>query len=266
MSQSRKPQLAADGGGGGSSIPGSPPPGARPKSPRLEVISARALYFGNGDPGPETALARAISGRVQFHRITDDYVGHVDDSREYYNTLFVTGSDPVRIRKLIRIYRPVLKTKAKIVIIREVRPGVRAQLLNAGFDDVFDGDMSAAEGAARVRAVLGRIAQSRQAKVIEEVRDLHLQHFTREPLLGREARVLSMLVAARGSPVRSNQLAISGRSTHRPISTKSLQVLISGLRAKLHPNLRIVSQGPAGYSLQEISPARSLLDSALKRT
>lgn len=266
MSQSPKPQPAADRGGGGRSIPGSLSPGPRPKGPRPEVINARALYFGNGDPAPETALARAISGRVQFHRIADDYIGHVDDSREYYNTLFVIGSDPVRIRKLMRIYRPVLKTKAKIVIMREVRPGVTAQLLNAGFDDVFDREMPIAEAAARVRAVLGRIAQSQQSKVVEEVRDLHLQHFIREPLLGREARVLSMLVAARGSPVRSSQLAISGRSTHRPISTKSLQVLISGLRSKLHPNLRIVSQGPAGYSLQETSPARTLLDSASKRT
>jgi len=264
MSQSRKPQSAAVGGGGGR--PGSPPPGAKPKGPRQEVVSARTLYFGNGDPAPETALARAISGRVQLHRITDDYIGHIDDSREYYNTLFVIGSDPVRIRKLMRIYRPLLKMKAKIVIMREVRPSVKAQLLNAGFDDVFDREMPVAEAAARVRAVLGRIAQSQQSKVVEEVRDLHLQHFTREPLLGREARVLSMLVAARGSPVRSSQLAISGRSTHRPISTKSLQVLISGLRSKLRPNLRIVSQGPAGYSLQEISPVRSLLDSASKIT
>lgn len=150
MSQSRKPQSAAVGGGGGR--PGSPPPGAKPKGPRQEVVSARTLYFGNGDPAPETALARAISGRVQLHRITDDYIGHIDDSREYYNTLFVIGSDPVRIRKLMRIYRPLLKMKAKIVIMREVRPSVKAQLLNAGFDDVFDREMPVAEAAARVRA------------------------------------------------------------------------------------------------------------------
>lgn len=241
-------------------------PGEKMKGARQEAISARVLYFGSAGPSAETALALDVAGRTQIHRITDDYIAYVDDGHAFYNTIFIVGNDAARIRKFMRFYRPVLKHKARIVLIRATRPRVRAQLLNAGFDEVFEPDMPVPEATARVRAILTRLALNQQSKVADDVRDLHLQHFARAPLLGREARVLAMLVAAQGSPVRSQQLATSSKSTHRPIGTKSLQVLISGLRGKLKHNLQIVSHGPSGYSLQETSLQKRLLKGGPRQT
>lgn len=225
-------------------------------------VAARILHFGNGAPPMEVACAAAFCETAQVFRITDDYTAYTDDGRHAYSVIFVVGSDPVRIRKFMRIYRPLLKGKAKIALLRDARPRVRAQILNVGFDDVFDVGMSTPEGQARIEAILARMGQRQNDELLREVRELHLQHYVVTPLLGREAKILSLLVAARGSPVRNQRLAATGRSVHRPISPKSLQVLISGLRAKLKPSIRITSHGSSGYALQEVSPVADLLAAA----
>lgn len=232
---------------------------------RKNAVCARILYFGNAGPTPEAVLAREIVTTGQLFRISDDYTAYIDDSREFYNVLFVVGSDPVRIRKFMRIYRDLLKTKAKIALVRDARPAARAQILNTGFDDVFGAEISPVEGLARIHAILGRIVMRQQEETLGELAELHLQHYAVQPLLGREARLLAMLVSAKGSPVRSQQLATSSKSTHRQISIKSLQVLVSGLRTKLKPHLQIVSHGPSGYALVDVSPVHRLIDGAAGR-
>lgn len=227
---------------------------------------ARILHFGNGTPPAEVTCVEALCETLQVFRIADNYTAYVDDSRLAYSVLFVVGSDAVRIRKFMRIYRPLLKDKAKIAFLRDTRPRARAQILNVGFDDVFDLETTRAEAEARLEAILGRLAQRNTDELLHEVIDLHLQHYVVAPLLGRESRILSLLITARGSPVRTQRLAATGRSAHRPISPKSLQVLISGLRAKLKPNVRITSHGSSGYALEEVSPVAKLLASAAGRT
>lgn len=232
---------------------------------RTGRLNARILHFGNSAPTAELGSAEAMCETVQVFRISDDYTAYVDDERLPYSVIIVAGSDAVRMRKFMRIYRPLLKSKAKIALLRDARPRVRAQILNVGFDDVFDIGTPAAEGTARLEAILGRMGQRQTDDLLQEVRELHLQHYVAAPLLGREARVLSLLVAANGSPVRTQRLTATGRSAHRPISLKSLQVLISGLRAKLRPSVRITSHGSSGYALQDVSPVAELLAAASGR-
>lgn len=203
--------------------------------------------------------------KVQVFRIADDYTAYVDDDRHQYSVIIVVGSDAVRIRKFMRIYRPLLKGKAKIALLRDARPRTRAQILNVGFDDVFDIGTPIIEGKARLAAILGRLTQRQTDELLQEVRELHLQHYTITPLLGREARILALLAAAKGSPVRVQKLVATGRSANRPISLKSLQVLISGLRSKLKPSVRIASHGSSGYALLDVSPVAELLAAAASR-
>ncbi|MGV3512643.1 MAG: hypothetical protein ACO1OX_11650 [Novosphingobium sp.] len=211
-------------------------------------------------------MACEIAPTDQIFGISDEYITYIDDGRDYYNTVVVIGSDPVRIRKFMRIYRPLLTNKAKVVLLSATRPHGLAQMLNIGFDDVIEAEMPPAEALARIRAILGRIALAQQSQALDAAADLHLQHYAAQALLGREARLLSMLVAAKGSPVRTQHLAASSKSTSRPIGLKSLQVLISGLRGKLKPHLQIVSHGPSGYALVDASPARRLIMEAKERT
>lgn len=252
-------------GGSGASGSSTTTGNASSRGARRQAVTARILYFGNGGPPPEAAIVREFAPTDQLYGISDDYITYIDDSRTFYNTLIVIGSDLVRIRKFMRMYRPLLMTKAKIALMRDARPSTRAQMLNIGFDDVIDLEIHPSEGLARIRAVLGRIALAQHKQALGEASDIHLQHYAAQPLLGREARLLSMLVVARGSPVRTQQLAASGKSTSRPIGIKSLQVLISGLRSKLKPHLQIVSHGPSGYALVDFSPARRLIMEAKER-
>lgn len=228
-------------------------------------VAARILHFGNGAPPMEVACATTFCETAQVFRIADDYTAYTDDGRQAYSVIFVVGNDPVRIRKFMRIYRPLLKGKAKIALLRDARPRVRAQILNVGFDDVFDVGMSTLERQARIEAILTRMGQRQTDELLREVRELHLQHYVVTPLLDREAKILSLLVAAKGSPVRNQRLAATGRAAHRPISPKSLQVLISGLRTKLKPSIRITSHGSSGYALEEVSPVAELLAAAAGR-
>ncbi|WP_158637655.1 response regulator transcription factor [Novosphingobium taihuense] len=225
-------------------------------------ISARILHFGNGAPPVEVNCATAFQENAQVFRIADDYTSFIDDRRETYSVIFIVGSDPGRIRKFMRIYRPLLKSKAKIALLRDARPQVRAQILNVGFDDVFDVEMDPTEGQARIKAILGRMGQRQTDDLLRNVRQLHLQHYVISPLLGRESRILSLLAAAKGAPVRTERLTATGRSALRPISPKSLQVLISGLRAKLKPTISIMSHGSSGYALLDASPVAELLATA----
>lgn len=239
---------------------------ARAGRGRRQAVTARILYFGNSGPPPEANRACEIAPTNQIFGISDEYITYIDDDRDYYNTVVVIGSDPARIRKFMRIYRPLLTNKAKIAFLAGTRPNGRAQMLNIGFDDVIEVEMPPAEALARFRAILGRIALAQQSQALDAAAELHLQHFAAQSLLGREARLLAMLAAAGGSPVRTQQLAASSKSASRPIGIKSLQVLISGLRGKLKPHLQIVSHGPSGYALVDVSPARHLITQARQQS
>lgn len=225
-------------------------------------VAGRIFYFGNTPETPEIAHAMRLCHSAHVAKISDDYTAFVDDAKDYYNTVFVVGTDPARVRKFLRTYRPLFMRKAKIALVKESRPRSRAQMLNTGFDDVFDLETQPLEAKVRLDAILGRVAHSQAAKAFDDVLQTHMRFYADTKLLEREVRILALLIANRGMPVRKHLLTASTKSPHKSITPKSLQVLISGLRGKLKPNFRIVSHGASGYSFEEVSPVAGLLATA----
>ena len=228
-------------------------------------VAGRIFYFGNTSDTPEIAHAKRLCNSAYVAKISDDYTAFVDDAKNYYNTVFVVGTDPARVRKFLRTYRPLFMRKAKIALVKESRPRSRAQMLNTGFDDVFDLDTHPLEASVRLDAILGRVAHSHAAETFDDVLKTHMRFYADTKLLEREVRILALLIANRGMPVRKhlpdrfNQVAATSPSRPSP-----LQVLISGLRGKLKPNFRIVSHGASGYSFEEVSTVAERLATATR--
>lgn len=227
-------------------------------------VAGRIFYFGIASDTPEIGHAKDMCAIAHIAKISDEYTAFVDDAKDYYNTVFVVGTDPARVRKFLRTYRPLFMRKAKIALVKESRPRSRAQMLNTGFDDVFDLETHPLEASVRLDAILGRVAHSHAAETFDDVLKTHMRFYAETKLLEREVRILALLIANRGMPVRKHLLTASTKSPHKSITPKSLQVLISGLRGKLKPNFRIVSHGASGYSFEEVSAVAERLATATR--
>lgn len=217
-------------------------------------IIGRILHFGNDQRYESARIAKELCQGAQFFAILDEYTAYIDDSNKFYNTVFVLGTDAVRICKFMRINRLLLKDKAKIAILPAASPASRAKILSSGYDDIFVESMPAVERRARIDAIVARLARVRDVATLESVRDMHMRYYAREPLNGREMRLLSLLLAAKGRPVPSFRLAATSRPPRPPMSEKSLQMLVSALRRKLKDHVVLEHHGSEGYSLRSVMP------------
>lgn len=220
----------------------------------MREIVGRILYFGNSERMSEAETACDFCDRVQIFAITDNYTAYVDDMNKFYNVVIVVGTDAARICKFMRINRSLLRDKAKIAILSAASPVSRAKILCSGYDDIFVESMPAVERRVRIEAILGRLTQVREAATLQSVLDLHLRHYAHEPLSGREMRLMSLLLAAKGRPVSGFRLAATSRPPRPPMSEKSLQVLVSVLRSKLKDHVVLEHHGSEGYSLHPVMP------------
>lgn len=230
-----------------------------------QAVRTRVLHFGNNSSSPEMERVGAVAKTSQAFRIGDDYTAYVDDTHHNYSAILIFGSDTVRISKFMRIYRPLLKNKARIAMLVHSNPRQRTRLLNAGFDDVFDCRLPIEEAHVRIAAIAARLGRNGIDAASNRAFEQHLQHYVTRPLVGREARVLWVLVQAKGAPVGCERLAATGTSAQRQMSCKSLRVLISGLRSKLQPTVEIVREGSSSYALRKISKVCDLLAAAEAR-
>lgn len=213
-------------------------------------VAGRIFHFDNALDTPEITKVKNLCAAASTATISDNYTAFVDDANDYYNAVFVLGTDPARVRKFLRTYRPLFIRKAKIALVTDSRPCSRAKMLNTGFDDAFDLDETHhLEAVARLEAILSRVARSPVVQALDDDLQDRIGFYAEGKLLEREVRILTMLIANRGMPVRKQLLTASTKSPHRSISSKSLQVLISGLRRKLKPSFRI-SHGASGYSIE----------------
>lgn len=219
----------------------------------MREVIARKLYFGQDQRQALVPTASEFCDAVQVFAVSDNYSVYLEDECICYNTVIVSGTDPVRICKLMRINRPLLRAKAKIARLRTASPENRAKMLSVGYDDVFLDGMPAVVCRARIEAILARLAQVREAATLQSVLDLEVSHYTQAPLNGREMRLMSLLLAAKGRPVPGFRLAATSRPPRPPMSEKSLQVLISVLRSKLRDHIVLEHQGAAGYALHPVS-------------
>lgn len=215
-------------------------------------IIGRILYFGQAVRDADVLSAEDFCDAVQVFAIMDDYTAYLDDKKLFYNAVIVSGTDAVRIAKFMRINRPLLKNKAKIASLRIASSENRAKILNCGYDDVFYDKMLPVERRARLQAIVARFDRVSEVEALQSAVDLHMRHYVREPLKAREARVMTLLLAARGGAVPAYRLAATSRAPRPAMSDKSLQVLISVLRSKLKDHVVLEYHEDEGYSLRPV--------------
>jgi DNA-binding response OmpR family regulator len=218
----------------------------------LGEIIERILYFGKAVRDAEVLSAEDFCDAVQVFAIMDDYTAYLDDTKLFYNAVIVSGTDAVRICKFMRINRPLLNNKAKIASLRTASSENRAKILNCGYDDVFHDKMLPVERKARLQAIVARFDRATEEATLQSAFDLHMRHYVHEPLKGRESRVMTLLLAARGGAVPGYRLAATSRAPRPAMSEKSLQVLISVLRSKLKDHVVLEYHEDEGYSLHPV--------------
>lgn len=221
--------------------------------PRSAVI-ARVSHFNERGEIFQIEYISKIVDSADYSTVSENYISNISSSQNNYDVLFVSGNDPRRMSKLVRLYRPVLADKTKIAVLARSTPPERALLLNGGFDDVFDLRTNPIEARCRVLAHVRRYDVHRRKIADQELRRTNtqrsdnMQFFTRK-LTRVETDIFNKLLASLNRPVPLQDLCARPTSDDGPLSHKSLQVFICRIRRKLIPGLKIRLSGSDGYQL-----------------
>ena len=170
-----------------------------------------------------------------------------------FKTLIMHGEDNARLTGFLRRNAAFLKGKAKLCIKTRIWPEDAANLLNAGFDDVFDLKMSRDEVIARFLAIHRRRSDriDRETLGYSGLSQEDIKVYIQKAISIREAHVLAKLVSKRGGVVSCADLARPSQRLEVPLGKKSLVVFLSKLRRKLKDGFYIISSSGEGYAFKE---------------
>lgn len=215
------------------------------------VLDARVALIGNCKLD-YTPWIEAVLPNCSLRPVSESYTADVSPARADYDLLVAAGSDVKRIKQFLKIYRPLLNAKPKIVLTSDSMPKDRASLLNAGFDDVLDTRMPHLEGQARISAIYARYhevaaraeAQAQKTAAYEQ----YLAPGMGDEVNPREASILSALIGR--SPRAVPSFVLRDTLADRPaVSLATLRVILSSLRSKIIAPFIIVSVAPSSYAL-----------------
>jgi len=170
--------------------------------------------------------------------------------------LIVSGSKPAAVARVIRQYEREFEGRPKIAVVKDSSPAERTEILNSGFDSVFDPQKERPETLlAGLVSIIRRYGFTRRAAVdsMNINTALHMISY-KDRLNRREALILDALLTAPDRIVKSEDLQSILSISHDPISNNQLKVLITYARRKLRPGVQIVNltrlgRGPGAYKL-----------------
>lgn len=167
-----------------------------------------------------------------------------------YDALIVGGNDTRRISRLVRPRQAILSRKLKICLVSDILPQRRAQVLMAGFDDVFDVvRMHPVEAVARMRAMWRRYALRLGRDQAAQAEALQIDGVAHLALLTPRERALLLALLGRDGCVSYAVLRAAISTYHEPVTLTNLKVAISHLRKKLRPGVRVIAHARQGYEL-----------------
>lgn len=186
--------------------------------------------------------------------ISESYIADFGNGRGEFDLVVVMGHDPRRLRQLMRLYRPLLRSRPKIAVLQVSNPRDRVLLLNSGYDDVFEPKMPVPEAQARTVALVRRYASTLMGdipEVPENVLRSVIIDDAIDTLTSRQIGLLGLLLNKSPNPVAFDQLC-SCSSKRKRISAATLRVAISNLRSKLRSDVEITYHYPSSYALGRI--------------
>lgn len=167
-----------------------------------------------------------------------------------YDVLIIGIDDVKRAIKYIRQYSDLIRNKILVCLTRKSDPKRRAQLILAGFDDVFDvARTSPVEAVARLLAFRKRYDQARSVNSQQQAEELLLDSIADIRALSPKQRmVLEALVFAPGRSASYAHLC-DVASDGPPITSAHLKVIVCNIRKFLKSPFRIVSDRISKYYL-----------------
>jgi DNA-binding response OmpR family regulator len=224
--------------------------------PRMEDEDLRLVrYLSTNDPDKtdRDKYVNSIFGEVVQRTFAYDETFLLSRASAEYDVLLIGGSDPQRMGRFLRANRALLNDIARVAVVTGSTPALRARMLNAGFDDVFDIARTPVEEA-RVRAVaisrdhaITRHTQSsvgQMSSVLEPI-------CNPTSLTPREFALLWLMATNLGRPVPVAQMAHEIAHTDPARFRRAIKVSMSNLRRKLLPGWRIETDLQGGYRLYQ---------------
>lgn len=178
----------------------------------------------------------------------------VSQAQVYFDALLIGDGDLRRLTRFVTENLPALTSKPKIAVTQDSTAKKRANLLTAGFDDVFDiSKMDPSEALARVFAIRTRYALAQQELGVKRgsMPSLNEVAYTNQ-LTPRERKILMELLEASGQFCKYDQLSGAIAAYGKEISAENLKVIISNLRKKLKRGFAINARINSGYELRSL--------------
>jgi DNA-binding response OmpR family regulator len=218
----------------------------------FEKLSFRYITINDQSRPERDAWIASVSENIQYYLARFEDTHPLSSANPDYDILIISGNDAARVAKFIKANAALIGNRPRVALVSFWDPRRRAQVLNAGIDDVLDcSRMSPMEGMLRLSALWRRhqlVAQA-QAERAEATRILAEFTKSEKSLNASEARVLSKLSENIGKSVSYIKLCDIASNNHESITLNHLKVIISNLRKKIASCCDIRSVNSYGYAL-----------------
>lgn len=205
----------------------------------LSGQSLRALAKLQGRSGEAPAMRDLKGDQAELEKVASAEL------------VIVCGNEKSRMQRAVEHMRAARLTFPIVAFAEGLDRVERVELLQAGFDDIFDDGMTVGEIVARAKALheRSRIYAERIAHNLPLRRNGKVGEAARDVFSGRERTILTVLQENQGRIVTYQEILarIGKMATARAVHT--LQVTMSGLRQKLTEEWKILGINRTGYIL-----------------
>ena len=214
-------------------------------------------YLSNNDQYKTTrdVWVSSLFNNIEFYNLNYQETHSISRANSDYDIIIVGGNDSLRTANFLKANADLFGGAPRIVLMCHSDPRRRAQVLNAGFDDVLDcARMSSAECIMRVSALWRRHQLVVQIHAAKADALIALAALTKpeKNLTEAEVRVLTKLSENAGKVISYIKLCDAASKGYQGITLNHLKVLVSGLRKKIAQDWEINSVNSFGYMLSKV--------------
>ncbi len=194
----------------------------------------------------------ALSPNIEYYNLNNQETFALSRINTDYDILVVGGNDAARIAKFMKSSAALIGSHPRLVLMSRSDPRRRAQVLNAGFDDVLDcSRMGTDEALFRIAALWRRHQQVERLRKEKESALMMLSSvkLPDKRLSDAELRILTELIESIGRVISYHRLAEIASRGYEQVTFNHLKVLISNIRRKIDPRYTISSVHSFGYMI-----------------
>lgn len=221
---------------------------ADPLSPALSV---RYLTMCDHAQAARDSWLTSSLPDTQVFAFDEDNTFPVSKAMSDFDVLAIGGNDSARMANYVSTNGPLLRSAIKIAIINQASVTKRSQLLNAGFDDVFDPEKHTAnEMKARILAHQARYDLAKAAGSHRHLTGKSIDQIAFSARLTPREKVILLAILSQSEGCAIIDISTALRDAGHAGDTNVLRAMISILRKKLKPGFDIKAVYGNGYRLE----------------